>query len=74
MVSIVGLAIGALVIYWIANYFRKLSANIAAAKQSGLPYVVAPLYTFSRTWMITHALWLPFFRALPTAWTEPFLT
>lgn len=66
-----------LAVVYVVNTYRALANNIATAKQSGLPYVVLPVYTFNRFWLVTHRLWLPFIDALPKSWTEswrPYIT
>ncbi|PNS20732.1 hypothetical protein CAC42_2977 [Sphaceloma murrayae] len=51
-------------IYYV-NYFRCLFKNISAAKQSGLPYVITPIYFLNRKWLVQARLWLPLLRKLP---------
>lgn len=73
MLPFVWLAIASLIGVYSFNYYRCYTRNLAAAKQSGLPYVVAPVYSFNRFWLVTHRLWLPLLKKLPTAWTDPWL-
>lgn len=47
--------------------------NLAAAKESGIPYICMPVFTFNRFWLVTHKLWLPLIRLLPTSWTESWI-
>ncbi|KAF2455261.1 cytochrome P450 [Lineolata rhizophorae] len=61
------------VVAYILHSWRCLARNIAAAKRSGLPYVVQPIYTFNRAWLVTHRIWLPLLRKLPSAWTCPWI-
>lgn len=68
MVSLPVLAIAVLAVAYLVNWYRNLSANIAAAKQSGFHYIVVPVYTFNRFWLITHRLWLRAFAYLPASW------
>ncbi|KAI5363679.1 putative cytochrome P450 [Septoria linicola] len=56
--------LGLLALYAV-NTYRALAKNILAAKQSGISYIVLPVYTFNRAWLITHRLWLPFIDAVP---------
>ena len=74
MVSFIGLAIAALVVAYFVNYYKCLAQNIAVAKQSGIPYVITPVYTFNRFWLVTHRLWLPLLYKLPQTWTQPWIT
>jgi len=73
MVSVlffVGLTIFA---FYVFSTYRGLARNLAAAKHSGIPYIIVPVFTFNRFWLITHRLWLPFIRRLPNSWTSPWL-
>ncbi|KAI9702648.1 MAG: hypothetical protein M1820_006154 [Bogoriella megaspora] len=58
------LPVGLLIVYLISVY-RSLVRNITTAKQSGIPYVVLPVYTFNRLWLLTHRLWLPLLKKTP---------
>ncbi|KAK6006781.1 hypothetical protein QM012_005789 [Aureobasidium pullulans] len=73
MLPFVWLAVASLLGIYFFNYYRCYTRNLAAAKQSGLPYVVVPVYNFNRFWLVTHRLWLPLLRKLPTSWTDPWL-
>lgn len=53
--------------------WRCLARNIAAAKTSGLPYVVIPFYTWSTPWLVTHRIFLPYLEKLPKSWTSEWL-
>ena len=63
---------GLLVAYAVYTY-RCFQTNLAAAKQSGLPYLVQPIWTFNRFWLVTHRLWLPFINLLPRSWLNPWI-
>lgn len=63
--SYLGLALLGLLALYAVNTYRALAKHISAAKQSGIPYVVLPVYTFNRFWLVTHRLWLPFIDAVP---------
>jgi hypothetical protein len=73
MPSYIGIALVALVVAYAVNASRKLQANVQTAKQSGLPYISLPVFTFNSFWLVTHTLWLPFIRRLPEAWTQTWL-
>lgn len=61
--------IASFAIYQIISKYRGLQRNVALAKSSGLPVVVAPWYTFSILWLSTFKLWLPLLqRFLPQSW------
>ncbi|KAH7231527.1 hypothetical protein NW759_015329 [Fusarium solani] len=59
--------------YFIYKNIVDLRANIAAAKQSGLPYSVAPWAPYNRAWFVSYRLWVPLLRRLPKSWTEDWL-
>ncbi|KAF2206777.1 hypothetical protein CERZMDRAFT_72059 [Cercospora zeae-maydis SCOH1-5] len=63
--SYLALAILGLLAYYALSTYRDLAKNIAAAKQTGIPYIVLPVYTFNRAWLITHRLWLPLIDVIP---------
>lgn len=71
MVSLVTLGFGAVLVAYLYNYYRCFSRNLAAAKASGLTYVIVPVYLFNRVWLVTHQLWFIPLRKLPVRWTEP---
>ncbi|KAF2802022.1 cytochrome P450 monooxygenase-like protein [Mytilinidion resinicola] len=73
MASPLLLTAGALfVLYW-ANYTRALLRNIAAAKASGIAYVVLPWNPFYTFWLASYQIWLPLLQKLPASWTSPWL-
>ncbi|KAI9812569.1 MAG: hypothetical protein M1827_004558 [Pycnora praestabilis] len=73
MVSLVALAVMLLPILYSINYYRCFARNLAAAKRSGIPYVIVPVYVFRRFWLITHRLWMPFIQKLPRSWTKSWI-
>jgi len=68
---LLGLAVT--VAYYLLNTYLCFTSNLTAAKRSGIPYVVAPFYAFSRFWLITHRLFLPYLKKLPTSWTSQWI-
>ncbi|KAK0253080.1 hypothetical protein B0A54_04160 [Friedmanniomyces endolithicus] len=70
MLSYVALAMSGLCIAYAVHTYRCFNANLAAAKQSGIPYICMPIYTFNRAWLITHRLWMPLLELLPDSWTN----
>ncbi|KAG8629416.1 hypothetical protein KVT40_003281 [Elsinoe batatas] len=56
--------LGLFVLYW-GNYFRCLQKNLNDARQSGLPYIITPIYFLNRKWLVQSRLWLPLLRKLP---------
>ncbi|KAI7652911.1 cytochrome P450, partial [Hortaea werneckii] len=73
MLSYITLTAFGLAIAYVLHTYRCYQANLAAAKQSGIPFFSTPIYTFNRAWLITHRLWLPFLKALPESLTNPWL-
>lgn len=70
MLTYLFLAILGLASVYVYQTYRSFSVNLAAAKQSGIPYICTPVYTFNRFWLVTHRLWLPFIKKLPSKWIE----
>ena len=64
MVSVIGLLPVALILAYLINVYRCFARNLAAAKQSGIPYVTVPVYAFNRAWLFTGRLWLPLIRRI----------
>ena len=73
MFTYISIALLALLIAYLYGHYRALQRNITLAKQSGIPYVVSPIHTFNRFWLVTHKLWLPLLYRLPKAWTESWI-
>ncbi|KAI7551908.1 cytochrome P450 [Hortaea werneckii] len=73
MLSYITLTAFGLAIAYVLHTYRCYQVNLAAAKQSGIPFFSTPIYTFNRAWLITHRLWLPFLKALPESVTKPWL-
>ena len=65
------------VVTFLLVYFLKVlhdfSRNLAAAKSSGIPYIIVPIYMFNRVWLLSHTLIAPYLRKLPRRLTEPWL-
>ena len=56
-----------------ARCYIAFRRNLAAAKASGIPYVILPIFPVARFWLTTQALWLPFLRLLPRKWLDSWL-
>ena len=65
LLTVLGLAILHAVRCYIA--FRR---NLAAARVSGIPYAVLPIYSVGTFWLVTQKLWEPFLHRLPKSWTN----
>lgn len=70
MLTPIVLAILALALLQTLRCYTALRRNLAAAKASGIPYVVVPIYPRATTWKFTQDLWTPFLRRLPNSWTD----
>lgn len=55
------------------NRYLRFQRYLKAAKASGIPYIVVPVYLFHRFWLITHPLWLPIIKSFPKRFWEPWL-
>ncbi|KAF2147211.1 uncharacterized protein K452DRAFT_348009 [Aplosporella prunicola CBS 121167] len=73
MPSIILLAAIALATLYLCNTYRCFAANLAAAKRSGLPYILLPWDKFNVIWMLTGDFWFPLLQKLPATWTHPWL-
>jgi hypothetical protein len=73
MLYLYALAVVGLLAWGFVRNRIALAKNIAAAKQTGLPYVVIPWYNFSTAWMILQMFFLPLLKKLPTSMTHPWL-
>ncbi|KAA8569168.1 hypothetical protein EYC84_000837 [Monilinia fructicola] len=73
MIPLFPLILVLLPIYWIYSNILGLKRNIAAAKRSGLPYVITPINIYNPFWLTTHRIWLPLIRKLPKSWTESWI-
>ncbi|KAF7554827.1 hypothetical protein G7046_g6705 [Stylonectria norvegica] len=67
------LIVGSAVVYAVYSSISSLRTNIAAAKKTGLPYIIAPCSPIYLPWQITHKLWLPIIKAFPESWWERWL-
>lgn len=73
MPSYIVIGVLGLIFIYIIQTYLAFARNLAAAKQSGLPYICTPVYTFNRAWLITHRIWLPWLQMLPKSWTHPWI-
>ncbi|KEF62653.1 uncharacterized protein A1O9_00626 [Exophiala aquamarina CBS 119918] len=70
MPSVLGIGLLTYLVYYSVNYYLCFRRNLVKAKQSGLPYVVVPVYLLNRFWLVTHRLWAPLLAKLPRNWTR----
>ena len=63
-------AVGLIAAYAI-NWYICFRRNIKIAKESGIPYIVVPVYYSNQFWLITYPIWLKLARTfLPTKWVQ----
>ncbi|KAL7623209.1 hypothetical protein AAE478_006890 [Parahypoxylon ruwenzoriense] len=65
MASEILLLLAAAGFYCLFNIVSGLSANIAAAKRSGLPYFIIPISPWNRIGQIFNKVWVPLYKLLP---------
>lgn len=67
------IAVALLVLFALYGWkiYTQFARNLAAAKDSGIPYVIVPIYQLNRLWQISQIFVGPFVRKLPSSWTEP---
>ncbi|OCT52974.1 putative P450 monooxygenase [Cladophialophora carrionii] len=70
MWSMILLGIGAYLLYFVSSAFLGFRRDLSKAKQSGIPYVVVPVYYLKTWWLVSHPLWLPLLAKLPRNWTQ----
>ncbi|KAH8820906.1 cytochrome P450 monooxygenase-like protein [Xylogone sp. PMI_703] len=71
MVSVLTGVILAIPLYLIWTTLWGFRRNIAAAKRSGLPYIITPIYMYNSFWLVGHRLWIPLIKKnLPRSWWE----
>lgn len=51
--------------------YTQFARNLAAAKNSGLPYVIVPFCSTNTLWQLSQIFVVPIVRKLPNSWTEP---
>ncbi|MCJ1399229.1 hypothetical protein MMC11_002431 [Xylographa trunciseda] len=73
MLGFIAIILFALLSAWTYTTYRSFARNLAAAKASGIPYVVTPVYLFNTVWLLSHRLLMRHLRKLPHSWTFPWL-
>lgn len=54
-----------LLIAVVVNWYLCFARHLKAAKASGIPYIIVPVFLFHRFWLITNPLWVPLILKLP---------
>lgn len=73
MLRIVGLLLAAAVVYHIVQLGLAWRRNVNKAQQSGLPYMIVPIFFLNPLWLGSVVVMLPLLSKLPTSWT-PWVT
>ncbi|MCJ1287987.1 hypothetical protein MMC26_007340 [Xylographa opegraphella] len=73
MLGFIALILSGLVTAWLYTTYRSFARNLAAAKASGIPYIITPVYLFNTIWLLLHRPLMRHLRKLPQAWTFPWL-
>ena len=73
MLDLIALALAALTLLYAFSCYRSFSKNLAAAKASGIPYLLTPIYLFNTVWLVISPFLHPLFHKLPRSWTYPWL-
>lgn len=71
MLSTIAVAILVSVTLYALKLYTQFARNLAAAKKSGIPYVIVPFYRSNRLYQLSQLLVVPVVRKLPISWTEP---
>ncbi|EKD16552.1 cytochrome P450 [Drepanopeziza brunnea f. sp. 'multigermtubi' MB_m1] len=73
MASTIAVAVAGAVFYILYSNVSGFLKNLAAAKRSGLPYIIVPVNIYNSAWLMTHKIWVRFFSWLPASWSEKWL-
>lgn len=73
MTSTIILIITSFLLVYGWKVYHDFSRNLAAAKASGIPYIIVPVYLYNPAWMLSQTLWAPYLRMLPDRLTDPWL-
>lgn len=73
MVSSIVLIIITIFLIYFFKLYRSFSRNLAAAKSSGIPYLIVPIYLYNVIWMVIQKPCAPYLHMLPHRLTDPWL-
>ena len=71
MLSTIALALLVSFVLYALKVYKQFARNLAAAKKSGIPYLIVPFYSANRLWQLSQTFVVPIVRRLPSSWTEP---
>lgn len=70
MLSTIVLALLVSFTLYALKIYTQFARNLAAAKKSGIPYVIIPFYQLNRLYQLSQLFVVPIVRKLPASWTE----
>lgn len=70
MLRLIALVALALVAYHVYNWIAGWRRNVKKAQQTGLPYLLVPVWFLHPVWLTTNRLLLPLLANLPRSWTN----
>lgn len=73
IVSSIVLIIITILLIYLFKLYRSFSRNLAAAKSSGIPYIIVPVYLYNPVWLMIQKPCGPYLRMLPHRLTDPWL-
>lgn len=73
MAATILIAVLACVALYALKLYRQFPVNLAAAKASGITYIIVPFFLVNRLYQIASIVLVPILRALPTSWTDIWL-
>ena len=71
MLSTIASASLALFALYALKLYTQFARNLAAAKKSGIPYLIVPFYQANRLYQLSQIALVPFVRMFPSSWTDP---
>ncbi len=70
MLSTIALALLVSSLLYALKIYTQFARNLAAAKKSGLPYVIVPFYQLNRLYQLSQIVVVPIVRKLPSSWID----
>lgn len=73
MISVIVSITATVIFLYVLKQYHAFTRNLAAAKSSGIPYIIVPFYLYDLKWLVSQKLVAPYLRMLPRRLTEPWL-
>ena len=70
MFRLIAVMVVAAIIYHTANWIISWRRHLKRAQQSGLPYIVVPVFFLHPLWLAANRMLLPLLASLPPKWTN----